>query len=157
MTANNKAPSLCHIYAVEDPQKAYEALETELVKDYGETTHIKELGVERANYEWDEGYRCLVRCRHCGSLFLVQHSEAQMMDSDNDGSYTDWLPVFSGEEADGMNLLIDPSDFWDRPVKHLSKTNRTVIWRGDQQPHPMDIDEMQLAVAHKLKSMKTDR
>ena len=57
-------------------------------------------------YRWDDGksgMRKLVRCRHCGSLFLVQAYRVNKFSPSAAVWFEDWYPVKSETEADQIN------------------------------------------------------
>lgn len=54
-------------------------------------------------HTWDDGGRTLCRCRKCGGLVLVQHSEFHGFEDDD--YYTDYFPVDSLQEAEQLNAL----------------------------------------------------
>ena len=143
---------LCHIYGIEDAGEAHKQLEVECVKSYGDETTLPDGTLLHYNSVWDDGYRVLLRCKHCGGLLLKQTSTYTSMSyDDSDGHYTDYLPAWSEEEADLLNTLLEPGEFGDHPFRHLRGTNFKYCWYGDEQPHPMDINELKRAIALKYR------
>ena len=144
--------NLCHIYDIDDAEEAHKQLDTEFVKGYGDETRLPDGTLLHYNSVWDDGYRVLLRCKHCGGMFLLQVSTyTSMSDEGHDGHYTDYLPVWSEEEADLLNTLLGPGEFEDHPFRHLRDTNHKYCWYGKEQPHPMDIEELKRAIALKYK------
>ncbi len=143
-----KGTRLCHIYEIADAGKAAKELETEPVKGYGSETFYR--GVElHSNHESEGGGRSLIRCKKCGALFLSQHSWYEAMNPDLDGSFYDWIPVWSEKEADLLNIFLDGRELADCVLKHLRSNNSQYCWIGDHQPRPMDLPELANAVAMK--------
>lgn len=89
---------LCCAFDMRDPNMAYRALDFEVVARFGECTRSEDGSILHWNYEWDEGYRELVRCRRCGALLIHQHDERHGFGREDD-CMDDWLPVESEEEA----------------------------------------------------------
>lgn len=142
---------ICHIYETEDAEQAGKDLETESVKGYGPSTFYR--GIElHSNHESEGGGRSLVRCKKCGALLLSQHSWYEAMDPDLDGSFNDWIPVWSEEEADLLNYFLDSRDLPGYPFRHLRSNNHKYCWVGDEKPRPMDLRELANAVAMKYKT-----
>lgn len=139
-----KTDRLCHIYGIGDPEEAAASLEIEGIKGYGEETWIR--GEHNIflhdNYAWDYGSRSLFRCRKCGGMFLSEHSGFTAMNPDNDGHYSDMIPVWSEEEADLLNIVLGPSGLEHLPVRHLCENNRRYCWVGDETPAPPDIEAL---------------
>ena len=91
----------CIGFEMEDASEAYEHMSLELVEDYGGRAYGNYL------YTWDDGDRCLCRCKVCGGYVLVQSSEFHSMSDGNDSYYTDYFPVDSPEAADELNRRYD--------------------------------------------------
>ncbi len=139
---------LCHIYQIGNPQEAGNGLDYEGIKGYGDETYIGSHRVH-VNHEMEDGWRGLVRCKKCGALLLVQHSSYEAMDSDYDGSFYDWIPVWSEREADLLNLYLDADELANSQTRHLRKNNRQYFWMGDEEPKPKDLDELQKLIDEK--------
>ena len=115
----------CIGFNMEDPVEAYNHMDLELVEEYGSRAYGHVL------YTWDEGERCLCRCKNCGGYVLVQSSEYHDMSDGDDGYYTDYFPVGSPEEADELNRKFDGYEIefesgirfliWDVSAPHWSK------------------------------------
>lgn len=88
----------CIAYEMENPQKAYEHITYEIVKDYGDFAY------GHALYTWDDGKRYLARCKNCGGYILVQKSEYH---GEEDGYYTDYFFVSDEKEAEEINQKYD--------------------------------------------------
>ncbi len=142
---------LCHIYGIEDAKEAYKQLEVEYVKSYGDETRLPDGTLLHYNSVWDDGYRVLLRCKHCGGLLLKQVSKYESMSDDVDGYYEDYIPVWSEEEAELLNILLAPMEFENQPIKLLRGNNHKYHWTRGEQPHPMDIEELKRAIAEKYK------
>lgn len=89
---------LCCAFDMKDPAMAYRALDVEVVARFGDRCKAEDGSVLHWNYEWDEGYRELVRCCRCGALLIHQHDERHGFGREDD-CMDDWLPVESEEEA----------------------------------------------------------
>ena len=139
---------LCHIYEIEDAGAAGEDLETEPLKDYGPMTSYQGV-LLHSNHESEGGGRSLVRCKKCGALLLSQHSWYEAMNPELDGSFYDWLPVWSEDEADLLNIFLNAGEFADCAFRHLRSNNHKYCWVGDDQPRPMDLPELSQAIALK--------
>ena len=111
---------ICCMFDKEDPEKAYEEADWDIVRRYGETAICHD-GYDDNNfwffafnkgrkaeslqpiYELDEGWRNLCRCRKCRGLLLVHRDE--LHDSfRRDIRFTRIVPVKSIHEADSMCL-----------------------------------------------------
>ena len=117
--------SICHIFELKDPNKAWEEMEFETVIDYGDEQYGHFLHV------FDDGGRKLLRCKKCGAYVLMQRSEFHSFSDGEDSYYTDWFPVSGPEEADeinqkygGMALEIDFKD------KYLCRTDGRMHWKN---------------------------
>ena len=147
----------CHVWGMENAGEAYEALRGELVKDYGEETCLGDGTVLHDNYMWDEGGRCLVRCKECGGLVLRQASEYHSFsDDDGDGYYRDWVPVSSVEEADLLNLLWDVLEMENHPFRGLRKNNSRLSWTGGEEPRPYDPEELKRMIRAKYSEVNRE-
>lgn len=85
----------CIGFSMDDAVKAYEHMDRELVKDYGDTCGKNIL------HTWDDGHRVLVRCKKCGGYMLLQMSEFHGMEDDS--YYADYFPVTGPKEAQELN------------------------------------------------------
>lgn len=85
----------CIGFSMEDAKKAYEHMDKELVKDYGDICGKNIL------HTWDDGHRALLRCKNCGGYILLQFSEFHGMD--DDCYYVDYFPVTGPKEAQEIN------------------------------------------------------
>ena len=156
MPAVKNGARLCHIYEIDDAKEAYKQLDIECVKSYGEETKLEDGTLLHDNYEWDDGFRSLLRCKCCGGLILFQVSGYTSMSDDADGYYEDIIPVWSEEEADLLNILLGPRDFADHPFRHLRGNNHEYHWTRGEQPRPMDINELKRAIALKYRDKLND-
>lgn len=89
----------CIGFSMENAEKAYEHMDRELVKDYGDTHGNNIL------HAWDDGWRALMRCKKCGGYILLQVSEYHGMDDDS--YYVDYFPVAGPTEAQEINEKYD--------------------------------------------------
>ena len=89
----------CIAFAMDDAEKAYEHMDREFVRDYGDTYGNNTL------HTWDAGHRVLMRCRKCGGYILLQWSEYHGMEDDS--YYTDYFPVSGPREAQMTNEKYD--------------------------------------------------
>lgn len=110
----------CEAFLMDDVQKAWEHMDYEIVKDYGDRCNGHFL------HTWDEGKRLLGKCKNCGGYVLVQRSEFHGMDDDY---YRDYFPVSSPEEAAELNRKYDgfaiEKQFEER---YLKSTNGALSW-----------------------------
>ena len=140
----------CHIWGMADAGEAYGAFRGDLVKDYGEDTCLGDGTLLHENYMWDEGGRCLLRCRDCGGLVLRQSSEFHSsFGDDGDGYYKDWIPVSSAREADLLNILWEALEAESCPFRCLRKNNSRVSWTGGGEPQPCDPEELERRIREK--------
>ena len=145
---------LCHIYDIADAAEAGKELRAEPVKSYGVSTCCR--GTElHGNHESEGGGRALVRCKKCGALLLSQHSWYEALNPDFDGSFHDWIPVWSEQEADLMNIFLDATGLPDYHFRHLRSNNHKYFWVGSGQPRPMDLPELAKAIALKYEKELT--
>ena len=120
------------------------------IKSYGDETYLPNGTLLHDNYECEDGYPLLLRCKHCGGLLLVQISKYSSISGD-DGYFEVILPVWSEEEADLLNAFLDSQSFADHPFRHLRRNNHKYCWFGEDIPRPMDIPELKTAIAMKYK------
>ncbi len=85
----------CIAFSMDDAEKAYEHIDRERVKDYGDTCGKNLL------HTWDDGHRVLMRCKNCGGYFLLQLSEFHGMEDDS--YFADYFPVSGPKEAQMIN------------------------------------------------------
>ena len=146
--AISKGAHLCHIYKIADAGEAGNDLETEPVKGYGLSVFYH--GVElHSNHESEGGGRTLVRCKKCGALLLSQHSWYEAMNPDLDGSFFDWIPVWSEKETDLLNIFLDSHELPGCLFRHLRSNNDKYCWIGVDRPRPMDLPELARAIVIK--------
>ena len=149
MEKNGAGRYPCHIYEIEDPEAAYKALQTELIRDYGDTTVDDNGRFLHWNHTWDEGGRMLLRCKTCGGLMILQSSEFHSFTDDPDGYYSDWIPAASEEEARLLNQLLDVLDFEDYPCRHLRRNNGRLFWTKGEEPRDQDPEVLRTAIRRK--------
>ena len=85
----------CVGFSMEEAKEAYEHMDRELVRDYGDIYGNNIL------HTWDDGWRTLMRCKKCGGYILLQVSEFHGMDDDS--YYVDYFPVAGPAEAQEIN------------------------------------------------------
>lgn len=68
---------------------------------------------------------------------------------DLDGTFYDWIPVWSEEKGDLLNIFLDCSELPDYGFKHLRSNNYKYRWIGEDQPRTMDLTELAKAIAMK--------
>ena len=85
----------CIGFSMDDAEKACRHMDTERIKDYGDTCGKNRL------HTWDDGRRVLMRCKNCGGYILLQVSEFHGME--DDGYYVDYFPVSGPREAQLIN------------------------------------------------------
>ena len=112
----------CIGFSMNDAEKAYEHMDMELVKNYGDIYGKNIL------HTWDDGWRALMHCKKCGGYILLQVSEFHGMDDDS--YYVDFFPVTGPTEAQEINekyngeniedefphkwLIFDRNPHWNR-------------------------------------------
>ncbi|MBR1710029.1 MAG: hypothetical protein IJ719_14580 [Clostridia bacterium] len=139
----------CHLYEIRDGKKAYEAMQMDFVKDYGDDVRLPGGKTLHDNYTWDDGGRCLLRCRECGGYFLCQSSEYHDMFDGPDGYYKDWIPAASAEDADLLNILLDVMEFENYPCRHLRRNNHDFFWTQGEEPIPHDLEALREKILKK--------
>lgn len=113
----------CDAFLESDPKTAYDHMKLKMLVDYGDCKNGKVLHV------WDEGGRRLCRCTVCGGLVLVQDSEFHSFTDEDDGYYTDFVPVSSEEEADRINEKYNGRDLeTESGIRFLCETNGNLSW-----------------------------
>lgn len=78
----------------------------DVVKVYEPRSRNRDGSIRWFLYRWDDGkdgVRQLVRCRHCGSCFLVQVYHLNKFSPLAQILYEDWYPIGSEAEADRVN------------------------------------------------------
>lgn len=89
----------CIGFSMDDAAEAFEHMDKEIVKDYGDTWGKNIL------HTWDDGHRVLLRCKRCGGYMLLQLSEFHGMGDDD--YYADYFPVSGPREAEELNEKYD--------------------------------------------------
>ena len=141
----------CHLWEMEDANAARKKLQNNMamVREYGEDTILEDRTVLHCNYVWDEGDRYLVRCRECGGLVMVQHSEFHSTFDDDDDYYSDYIPIASVEEADLLNLLWYALDLEGYPYRSLRGNNFQYFWKAGEEPRPYDTEKLKAKIRKK--------
>ena len=86
----------CITFEMNDADEAYDhLLWYELITDY------KGFAFDNCMYAEDDGWRRLYRCKSCGGMYMVQHSEGHFMSHD-DEEYDDYFPIGSIEEVESI-------------------------------------------------------
>ena len=114
----------CIAFKLSDLADAWEHMDIEIVKDYGDFAYGHLL------HTWDDGKRMLARCKKCGGYILIQKSEFHSFsDFSSDSYYTDYFPVGGFADADKLNREYDgfslESEF---PSRYICRTNGVVCW-----------------------------
>ena len=114
----------CIAFDFEDADKAWEHMNYEIIKDYGDFAPNGNL-----LHIWDDGKRMLARCRTCDAYILIQKSELHSFTDDDDSYYTDFFPVQDEEEAERLNELYSGFEI-ERvfPERYLCRTNYEYHW-----------------------------
>ena len=89
----------------EKEMKCCDNAKYEIIKKYDPKPKNPDGSIRWFLYRWDDGkdgYRKLVRCKNCNSLFLVQCYELNKFSNDNQ-MHEDWYVVKSESEADALN------------------------------------------------------
>ncbi len=115
----------CKAFGMKDAQAAWEHMDLEILKDYGDEAYGHLLHV------WDDGKRLLARCRKCGGYVLVQKSEYHDFTGDEDSYYTDWFFLESAEEAEKLNRRYSGGRTGPRPQTCPDRTRRRDRLRQD--------------------------
>lgn len=139
----------CHIFDIADADQAYQVFEGEMVKKYDDDTALPDGKILHGSYMWDDGGRFLTRCRECGGLLIMQHSEYHSFSDAPDGYYQDFIPVSTEEEADLMNILLGPLEMENVPCRHLRGNNGSYFWTKDPEPVPRDPEELARQIRNK--------
>ncbi len=109
--------------------------------------------MRRWGRKYPDGGRTLVRCRECGALLLSQHSRYETKNPELDGFSCDWIPVWSEEEADLLNMFLDSRELPEYAFKHLRSDKNGYSWIGNDPPRPMDLQELARATAMKYEKI----
>ena len=78
----------------------------EIIKEYDPKPENSDGSIKWFLYRWDDGkdgYRKLVRCRECGSCYLVQCYRLNKFSDKADTLYEDWYAVRNESQADQLN------------------------------------------------------
>ena len=84
----------------------HEALNNEVIKEYDPQPKNKDGSIRRFLYRWDDGkngVRRLVRCRCCGSFFLIQAYRLNRFSCHPNTVFEDWYAVENEPQADHLN------------------------------------------------------
>ena len=146
---------LCCIFEYPSIEEAVQNMQFEIIEDYGDAYCNPDGSVKHYLHTWDDGYRRLVRCTKCGSLFLYQSSEFHSVNSDYDRFYSDYYPVSCREEARMCNEKYNGYKLEEEYSKkgiYILKTNGKWSWlRRDR------IIEAAKALAKELHQGQTDK
>ena len=113
----------CKAFDFEDVMAAWEHLDFEIVKDYGNHAYGHPL------HTWDDGKRMLARCKTCGGYILIQESEFHSFTDGDDSYYTDYFPVDNEEEAEKLNEMYNGFEIEKAfPERYLCMTNLRLHW-----------------------------
>ncbi|MBP3460278.1 MAG: hypothetical protein J6K58_13800 [Lachnospiraceae bacterium] len=77
-----------------------------VIKEYDPCPRNKDGSIRWFLYRWDDGksgVRRLVRCRHCGSFFLIQAYHLNKFSKYAAYQFEDWYPIENEKEADRVN------------------------------------------------------
>lgn len=117
----------CVGFSMDDVSQAFEHMQLEIVKDYGDYAFGHSL------HTWDDGKRMLARCKTCGGYILIQKSEFHAF-SDSDSYYTEYIPVDGADEAQKLNRRWSGSEIEARfPSRYLCMTNLRLHWSGKKE------------------------
>ena len=86
--------------------KCCENEEFELIKKYDPKPKNPDGSIRWFLYRWDDGkngYRKLVRCKHCGQYFLVQCYRLNQFAETSRNWHKDWYAVENELQADFLN------------------------------------------------------
>lgn len=142
----------CHVWEMEDAEKAEKSLRGKLVKDYDEYTDLEDGTVLHYNYMWDDGKRYLMRCGECGGLVIVQRSECHGF-SDEDDYYSDMVPASSVEEADLLNILWDSLDLEAYPYRSIRGNNFRYFWKQGKEPRRYNAEKLRQKIRETYKDL----
>ena len=113
----------CIAFEMSDAREAFDHMSLERVIDYGGR------GYGHSYFIWDKGGRFLCKCKKCGGYVLVQDDEYHDFCGGDDGSYADYIPVSSPEEADEINKKYSGWDIEHNfPRRFLMWTNGKLGW-----------------------------
>lgn len=129
----------------------YRMLETQKIKAYGKQVCLEDGTVLHENYSDEDrldGRRTLVRCTECGALMICQYT-CEYDFYDGPDSLSSYIPVASEEEADLMNILLDETEMFRYPYRHLSRHNWNYGWSKAPEPRPNDPEELRKAIRDK--------
>ena len=113
----------CRAFDFEDLKAAWNHMNYEIVKDYGDYAYGHYL------HTWDDGKRMLARCKTCGGFILIQKSEFHSFSDGDDSYYTDYFPVEDEKEADLLNKRYNGFEIEKEfPERYLCMTNLRLHW-----------------------------
>ena len=90
----------------EKEMKCCEREDFQLIKKYEPKPKNPDGSIYSFLYRWDDGkdgYRKLVKCKNCGTYFLVQCYTLNKFADNSDKIYEDWYLVENEQEADYIN------------------------------------------------------
>lgn len=99
---------------------------SELIKKYDPKPKNDDGSIKWFLYRWDDGksgYRSLVRCRECGSFFLVQCYKLNKFSDKADILYEDWYAVDNEAQADLLNGKYTGVQL-EHKLKEVYRTNK---------------------------------
>lgn len=150
----------CHLYGIGDANEAYKEIHNEYLKGYGARLALEDGTVLHDNYpgHHDEGDRCLVRCKACGCLKLVQKSMDECPYWDMPDLYfRDGIPVASVEEADLLNILWDEEELKKESFRHLQRDDMRKCWTEGKDPSPYDPEELKEKIRAKYAGLTDEQ
>lgn len=141
----------CCVYDLE-AEELYRNFRLQRIKSYGDSVTLED-GTVLYRKEHDEtlfsetNERTLRRCLKCGALFLDDyHYESDMYDS---WSSSCQYPVFSEEEADLVNILMDGKENGLPDFRRPYQYGWSYGWTGKEDPRPLDAEELKEMIRKK--------
>ena len=141
----------CHVWEMEDAEKAGCDLKLDTIKSYGSSLDLADGTKLHDNYDPNDSYgtRRLHRCTKCGGLVIEQVTmDAYDFDEPDIDRY--YIPVQSVQEADLLNILKD--NVMDTPFRTLycyTCRSFSFKWLKGEDPVPYDIEELKRKIREK--------
>ena len=149
----------CHVWEMEDAEKAGCDLKVAEIKDYGSSLDFNDGTKLHDNYDLYDTYgtRRLCRCRNCGGLVIEQVTmDAYDFDEPDIDRY--YIPVQSVQEADLLNILEE--NVMSYPYRELySYTCRSTSykWLKEEEPVSNDPDVLKKKIREKYAGLNTEQ
>ena len=149
----------CHVWEMEDAEKAGCDLKLATIKDYGSSLDFSDGTKLHDNYQPCDTYgtRRLHRCRKCGGL-VIEQSTMDAYDFDEPDIDRYYIPVRSVQEADLLNILEENvMPFPYRKLYSYTCRSTSYKWLKEEEPVPNDPEELKRKIREKYAGLNPEQ